>query len=184
MRLLGIILLSVLLICSCSREDSKIKDGLRSSISVEQVQNYKLKEYIIVETILDVNIKDSINKYLGDIRVNEELIKYDSLRLKPILFNIEECKEQKANTLYYLRSSYDDLIIDYKKMSDEIEQDIQEKQNKNKNNRIKIEKFKQVLETANSPIIYYKIKHIYNLGGMRKEEIVTLDFNYKYINFK
>lgn len=183
MKLLGTIIVSMLLICSCSTQDSKIKDGLRSSIPVERKQGYEFKEFTIIETILDVNIKDSINKYLGDIKVNEELIKYDSLRLKPILSNIEECEENRANTIYYLRSTYDGLIRDYNKMCDEILQDIQEKENMNKTYRIKIDKLKHLLETVNTPIVYYKIKHIYNLDGMRKEEIVTLDFNYKYINF-
>lgn len=171
-----------LLMFSCSSEDSKIKKALESSISVEFIQGYELLEHMLLETILDINIKDSITEYRSKLIANEFLIQSDSARLKPILTNMNDCKVQRASTLYYLRSTYDSLIRDYEKMHDDIMQEIKEKEEENKALDNKIKNLEGVLDSLTSPIAYYKIKHIYNLNGMRKEEIVTLDFNYNYIS--
>lgn len=170
-----------LLLCSCSSSDSKIKKSLENSISVDLVQGYELQEYMVLETILDINIKDSIAQYRSKLMTNEFMIHSDSVRLKPILANMNDCKRQRASTFYSLRSTYDRLIRDYEKMHDDIMQEIQEKEEDNKTLNSKIENLEAVLESLNSPIVYYKIKHIYDLNGMRKEEIVTLDSNYKFI---
>lgn len=176
------IVLALLFLCSCSSEDSKIKEALESSISVDLVQGYELQEYMVVETILDMNVKDSITQYRSKLISNEFLIQSDSTRLKPILANMEDCKKERARTFYSLRSTYDRLIRDYKKMHDDIMLKIQEKEEENKTLGSKIKKLEGVLESLTSPVVYYKVKHIYDLNGMRKEEIVTLDFNYNYIS--
>ena len=176
------IVLALLFLCSCSSEDSKIKEALESSISVDLVQGYELQEYMVVETILDMNVKDSITQYRSKLISNEFLIQSDSTRLKPILANMEDCKKERARTFYSLRSTYDRLIRDYKKMHDDNMQKIQEKEEENKTLGSKIKKLEGVLESLTSPVVYYKVKHIYDLNGMRKEEIVTLDFNYNYIS--
>ena len=175
------IVLVFILLCSCSSEDAKIKESLKGSIPIDVVNGYKLKEYSILETILDINIKDSITECWSRMSVNESLIQSDSARLKPILANMNDCKVQRANTFYYLRSTYDRLIRDYEEMHDDIILKIKEKEEENRNIKDKLKKLENVLETAISPIIYYKIKHVYDLDGMRKEEIVTLDFDYNFI---
>ena len=176
------IVLALLFLCSCSTEDSKIKEALESSISVDLVQGYELQEYMVLETILDMNVKDSITQYRSKLISNEFLIQSDSTRLKPILANMEDCKKERARTFYSLRSTYDRLIRDYEKMHDDIMLKIQEKEEENKILDSKIKKLESVLESLISPVVYYKVKHIYDLNGMRKEEIVTLDSNYKFIS--
>lgn len=175
-------LVFVLLLCSCSNQESKIKEALASSIPMELVKDYEFQEYMLLETILDMNVKDSITQYSSKIIANEFRIQSDSVRLKPILANMNDCKVQRANTFYHLRSTYDRLIRDYEKMRDDIVLEIQVKEDENKVLKCKIENLEGVLAALASPIAYYKVKHIYNLNGMRKEEIVTLDSNYKYIN--
>ena len=174
----------VLLLCACSSEDSKIKEALKSSISMDLVKSYDLQEYMVLETILDMNVKDSITQYRSKLISNEFLIQSDSTRLKPILTNMEDCKKERARTFYSLRSTYDRLIRDYEKMHDDIMLKIQEKEEENKTLNSKIKNLEGVLESLTTPIVYYKVKHIYDLNGMRKEEIVTLDSNYKFINLE
>lgn len=171
-----------LLLYSCSSEDSKIKKALESSISVDMVQAYELHEYMVLETILDMNVKDSIAQYRSKLMSNEFLIQSDSTRLKPVLANMEDCKKERSRTFYSLRSTYDRFIRDYEKMHDDIMLKIQEKEEENKTLDSKIRKLEGILESLTSPIVYYKVKHIYDLNGMRKEEIVTLDSNYKFIS--
>ena len=171
-----------LLLCSCSSSDSKIKKALESSISVDMVQTYELHEYMVIETILDMNVKDSIAQYRSKLISNEFLIQSDSTRLKPILANMEDCRKERSRTFYSLRPTYDRLIRDYEKMHDDIMLKIQEKEEENKTLDSKIKKLEGVLESLTSPVVYYKVKHIYDLNGMRKEEIVTLDSNYKFIS--
>ena len=177
-------LLSVLLFCSCSSQDSKIKEALENSIAEDLIKSYNFQEYMVLETILDINVKDSITQYKSEIITNEYRIHSDSARLKPILTNMEDCKLQKANTLYHLRSTYDILIRDYEIMHDNIMQEIQDKENENKMLKTKIKNLEDVLEALTSPIAFYKIKHIYYLNGIRKEDIVTLDSDYKFITLE
>lgn len=182
MRKFGTYIMSILFLYSCSNQDVKIKEALESSIPVDLIQSYDLKECMVIETILDINVKDSITQYRRELIENEIHIQSDSLRLKPILVNMDDCKKQRASTLYYLRSTYDGLIRDYEKMRDDIVQNIQEKEEENKVLKNNIERLENVLESLTSPIVYYKVKHIYDLNGLRKEEIATLDFNYKFIS--
>ena len=182
MRHFFVYILLIFSFSSCSRQESMIKESLKKSIPVDLANGYELKEYVILETILSENIKDSITGFWSRLSVNESLIHSDSVRLGPIVKNMNDCKVQRANTLYYLRSTYDGLIRDYEKMHDDIIIKIQEKEEENIVLKEKIKKLENVLElSANSPIVYYKVKHIYDLNGMRKEEIVTLDFDYNFI---
>lgn len=178
-QLFGVLSFLVCFLMSCSSTDREIKAGLKASIPSEYVKDYDLVEYQIQETILDVNLKDSITRYRAKIESNKDLIRMDSTRLLSILSNLEECKHSRATTLYYLRSTFTTLIRDYEKMQSEIEGEIGEKEEKNRAYKEIVEKYETAISNTPTPIIYYKIKHIYTLKGMRKEVNTVLDYKYQ-----
>ena len=169
------------MVCSCDTENSKIRRALRGSVNPALVAGYQLKEFEILETILDINLKDSITHYYADIETNKYFIRTDSVQLNSIMSNIEDCKLAKRQTLYHLRSTYDGLIRDYEKMKDEIENRIASRNKENEISTKKIQRYKTAMDNSESPIIYYKLKHIYEINGLRKEEIVILDNQYNFI---
>ena len=181
-KYIWILLLQLLFMVSCSSTDSDIKKGLRSSIHVEQQNDYKFLDFQILETVLDVNVKDSITHYRALVQNKKMHMVSDSIRLKSIQRNIDECKYNRASTLSYLRSSFTSIIRDYEKMKDEIETDIQSKTDEIEAYTKTIRRYEDVLQACSTPIIYYKIKHIYTLKGMRREETVTLDYKFNPIN--
>ena len=177
-----ILLLQLLFMVSCSSTDSEIKNGLRSSIPVEKQADYKFVDFQILETVLDVNIKDSITHYRMLVQNKKRHMASDSIRLKSIQRNIDECEYNRASTLSYLRSSFTSIIRDYEKMKAEIESDIQSKTDDINAYTKTITRYEDVLKSCSTPIVYYKIKHIYTLKGMRREETATLDYKFNPIN--
>ena len=181
-KYIWILLLQLLFMVSCSSTDSDIKKGLRSSIHVEQQTDYKFVDFQILETVLDVNVKDSITHYRALVQNKKMHMVSDSIRLKSIQSNIDECKYNRASTLSYLRSSFSSIIRDYEKMKADIDSDIQSKIEDIEVYSKTITRYEDALKACSTPIIYYKIKHIYTLKGMRREETVTLDYKFNPIN--
>ena len=172
----------LLFMVSCSSTDSDIKNGLRLSIPVDKQVDYKFVNFQILETVLDVNIKDSITHYRMLAQNKQRRMSSDSIRLKSIQRNIDECEYNRATTLSYLRSSFTSIIRDYEKMKADIEKDLHSGTDDIKAYSKIIEQYEDALQTCSTPIIYYKIKHIYTIKGMRREETATLDYKFKPIN--
>ena len=177
-KYISVFTLLLLLMVSCSSTDSDIKAGLKQSISVDNQTDYEFVDFQILETILDVNLKDSITHYRMLVQNKQRFISSDSIRLKSILSNIDECRYNQATTLSYLRSSFTSIIRDYEKMQAEIESDIQSKNDDIEVYKKLIKQYETAVEACPTPIIYYKIKHIYKLKGMRREETTTLDYKF------
>ena len=166
---------------SCSSEDIRIKKALKSSIPEDAVREYKLKDFAIVETILDANLRDSIIHQESRIATNEMFMKSDSTRLLSIQDNISQCKYQQATTLSWLRSSYNDIIRTYVKMENEIIEKLNARQAENNAYKETIRKYEEAISASDSPIIYYKIRHNYSLRGAIRDTILTLDSHYQLV---
>lgn len=168
----------IVLLAACSSESSKIKTALKQTIPAEMLKNYKLKEYRVQETILDVNLQDSISSLQSSIRSNEMLIQSDSLRLLEIQSGLESCKRAKSNTLYWLRSSYNSLISDYEDMESEVLDKINSKLKANAEANTKISEMEDAIKSSDSPIVFFKVRHIYTLRGLIRDTTITLNSNY------
>lgn len=108
-------LLFVITMTSCSNEEIRIKRALKLSIPEYLKAEYKYDSHILLETLLKSNLTDSIASIEQDIQYHKQIMKLDSIRLVDIKHNLHESREQKASTLYYLRSAYDDIIESLRK---------------------------------------------------------------------
>ena len=176
-------LLLVIGMISCSSESAKIKKALKSSIPIESVKKYKYKSHQIIETLLKSNVEDSISTYERLNKVAEMSINRKNLMRDSYLSNLDDCKREQRNTLYWLRSSYDGLIRDWQRMIDDVNEEIAEDSLRIKANNEKIAFFRQHLDNTTSPMICYVVRHNYQLAGAFHREDVTLDANYKLINY-
>lgn len=163
---------------SCNSEDRKIKKVLKE-YALEEGTKYKLSEYKIIETILKSNLEDSIVDGKISIEVDKTIMKSDSFLLRTYINQKEQCKTQQRNTLYYLKSSYDNIIDDWQGMIDEKEEDLNKTQDKLNGVNKKIENWESLIKNAETPIIYYVIKYKYILDGRYLEKKVLLTTKHK-----
>jgi hypothetical protein len=178
--LLKVVLIALISLCfvSCNSEDWKIKKALKE-YTLNEGSKYKLTEYRIMETILKSNLEDSISGSEVSIEVNKEMMSLDSLLLNKYIAEKENCIISQRNAIYYLKSSYDDLIEGYQEWIDETEEKIKEKQDKIDSINENISEWESLINEADSPVIYYVIKHHYILDEKHKEEIVLLTTEYE-----
>lgn len=176
-------MLLAIVIISCSSENHKIKKALKSSIPVESVKNYKYKSHQIIETLLKSSVEDSVSKYERSNMVTEMSIKSKKQMRDSYQRNLDDCRQEQMNTLYWLQSSYDRLIGDWQRMLKDVNEEIAQDSLKIKSNNKKIAFFRQHLDNTNSPIIFYVVRHDYQLAGVYYQENVTLDANYQLINY-
>lgn len=179
-RFIIIVLLSAFAF-SCTTENAKIKRALKGTIPVELQKGYKLKEYYIVETILDINIKDSISTLRSKQMTNEFLNKNDSTRLADLQSSLREARHGKATTLYLLRSSYDSIIRTYEEMIEETEEKINQRIEANAALGKTITRYENALSSTSSPIIYYRVRHNYSIDGAIRDTTITLSNDYQLI---
>lgn len=170
-----------IMMVGCNSENAKIKRALKSSIPVESVNNYKYKSHQIIETLLRGSVQDSISSYETSNRVTEMSIEHKNQMKDTYMENLEDCKRQKRNTLYWLRSSYDSIIRDWERMLGDVKEEIAEDSLKIAANNEKISFFRQHLENTDSPIVFYKVRHEYQLSGAYRREDVVLDANYQLV---
>ena len=165
-------------IVSCNTEDRKIKKALKEC-ALKDGSKYKLTEYRIIETILKSNLEDSIKSSEVSIEVEKEMMKMDSLMLNKYVAEREQCKIQQQNTLWHLSSSYNSIIKDWQKMIDEQEEELKEKEEKIDKIKENIKVWKSRIHKAETPIIYYVIKHQYILDEKHIEKNVLLTTEYE-----
>lgn len=171
----------LILIVSCSSENIKIKKALKATIPNEQLRDYKYKSHQILETLLSNNVEDSISSYETANTVKEMSIER-KLKLKDSYQeNLDDCRRKRQHTLSWLRGDYDSLIRDWQEMLEDVNEQIMEDSLEISSNNKKIAFFKQHLYNTNSPIIFYKILHEYQLNGAYHREEVMLDANYELI---
>lgn len=170
-----------ILLCSCNSEDRKIKNALRNSIEASEIHNYEYQSHLVLETLLSNNISDSISSVKLDNDSINRRISSDSIRLIELMDNIDDCKRQQANTLYFLRSHYSSIIRDYQEMVSDINMQIEEKQNRIAKNDSIIAFWEKYMSQSETPIVFYKVKHTYKINGMCKESVVLLDSKYNFI---
>ena len=169
-----------IILFSCNSEDRKIKNALRNSIEVFEIHNYEYQSYLVLETLLSNNISDSISSVKLDNDFLNRRISSDSIRLKGLMNSIDNCKRQKTNTLYFLKSHYNSIIRDYQEMISDINMQIEEKKNKIAKNDSIIAFWEKHISKSESPIVFYKVKHTYKINGLCKETVVLLDSEYQY----
>jgi hypothetical protein len=164
-------------IISCNSEDRQIKKALKEN-ALENGTKYKLTEYRIVETILKSNLEDSIKSNNVSIQVQKEMMKMDSVMLNKYIGNREQCKTQKQNTVWHLKSDYDRLIDDWQEMIDEQEEKLKDRQTEIIRIEDKINNWESLIVNTDSPVIYYVIKHQYILDEkhIEKNIILTTEF--------
>ncbi len=182
-RICSILLIAVtaLSFVCCSSEDAKIKKALKLTIPADRVKEYKYKSHQIIETQLKSSIEDSISTYESSNRVVEMYLQNKFQRKNTYQENLDDCRRQQRNTLSWLRSSYNGLIRDWQRMLDDINVEIAGDSLKIKENNEKIAFFRHHLENTNSPIIFYKVRHEYQLSGAYRREDVVLDSNFNLI---
>lgn len=117
----------VMSLVSCTSEDAKIKRALEASVSESLKREYKYDSHLLLETILKSNLTDSISAFKLDIGTARDMMRLDSVSLNNIRVNMADCRRQRTNTLYFLRSTYDDLIEDYKEMEESIIENLDER---------------------------------------------------------
>lgn len=179
--ILPLVMILTALLSSCSSEKAKIKRALKSTIPVESVKGYNYKSHQIIETLLSDSVKDSILSYESSNLVKEMSIKRKLQTKKSYQESLDDCREKRQNTLYWLRGSYDGLIRDWQKMLDDVNEKIAKDSLEISHNNEKIAFFQQNLEKTESPIIFYKVRHEYQLNGTYHREDVMLDANYELI---
>ena len=168
--------------CSCDSEDSKIKESLKSTVPAEMVENYEYRSHQIIETILDSNLKDSISS-LESLNITKEMLLEDKNKQKIFyLAKIDEMKHQQQTTLPWLRGDYSSIIRDWQRMLDDINREMKEDSLEMDSVNQRIEYFNNSLEGADSPIIFYKVKHEYMLSGAYHCDEVMLDSKYQIVN--
>lgn len=177
--------LSLLLILgSCSSEESKIKDSLKKSIPIENRNLYQFKSYTIVASLLKSSIEDSISNLEISNRVLQMKIDGENQLKESYVSNLKDCEYQKRNTLPWLRSSYDSLIQDWQEMIDKSVAQIHADSCIIAKNDKEIQSFRTYIEradSAKSPVIFFKMHHTYTLNGAMKREDVLLDFEYQIV---
>src|SRR5690606_9672591 len=112
-----LILLVSFCLTSCNTEERKIKKALKE-YALKNGTNYKLKDYLITETILKTNLEDSIKSRETSINAQKQLMKMDSSLLKKYVAEKKKNEIQKKHTRSYLVSTYNNLIRDWQKMID------------------------------------------------------------------
>lgn len=175
-----LVLLSII-IAGCNSENSRIKKALKTSISTEQVKNYKYKSHQILETLLRNNVLDSISLYESRNHMAEISIARKQQMKQIYKEKLDDCLRQQHNTLYWLRSSYNSIIRDWQRMLDEAQVGIDEDSLTIVTISKRIEFFRQHLKETKSPIVFYKVRHEYLLNGAYRSEDVILDSNYQLI---
>lgn len=181
MKRILLFLCIIVVLGSCSSEKSNIKRALKSSVPQELIKEYKFKEYTVLETILEMNLKDSIAAQESKIKVNELMMKSDSTRLLGYQAEIQSCKYQQATTLSWLRSSYNSIIRTYEDMANDVIEKLEEKSAENDECRRIIRKHEDAISSTDSPIIYYKVRHNYTIHGAIRDTVVTLDSKYQLV---
>lgn len=177
----SLILVSVI-IC-CNSESAQIKRSLKSSIPIESVKLYKYKSHQIIETLLKNNVEDSISTYEQVNNVIEMSIDYKKQICNYYQSNLDDCIRKQKDTFYWMRDSYDALIKDWQRMIDGVNEKIAEDSLKIKSNNNRIALYRQYLDNTATPIVFYVVKHNYLLDGTSCLEYITLDANYKLINY-
>lgn len=175
-----ILLLSIFMY-SCNSEDSKIKEALKSTIPTEVVKNYEYKSHQIVETILDSNIKDSISALESDNTVKIMLLEEKDKKKEYYLAQIAQMKHQQQTTLPWLRGDYRGLIRDWQRMLDDVNREMKQDSLVMDSLNKRIDYFNDCIEGADSPIIFYKVKHEYMLSGAYHCDEVVLDSKYQLV---
>jgi len=179
-----IIVIHVLLMgiaISCTSEDAKIKKTLKASVSKSLKGEYKYDSHLLLETILKSNLTDSISSFKIDINTTREMMLFDSLRLSNIRNNMKDCRRQRANTMYFFKSAYDDLIEDYEKLEEKIVEELEEKNSKIAEKEAKIAFWSKSMHETDSPIVFYKVKHTYKIRGMYRDTVVLLNSKYEIV---
>lgn len=165
---------------SCNTEDRKIKKALKE-YALKNGSKYKLTEYRIIETIMKSNLEDSIKKYEVAIEVEKEMMTMDSLMLNKYIAEREQCKKQQRSTVWHLSSSYNSIINDWQRMIDEQEEKLKEKQKNISNFKVDVNFWKLLVHKAETPIVFYIIKHNFVLDEKHIESNVFLTTEYEVI---
>ncbi len=173
--------LIVVLCASCTSEETKLKKALIASIPESVKSEYQYDSHVLLETLLKSNLTDSISSLRAEIITNETLIEMDSTRLAEILSSIDECEALRANTMYFLRSSYDQIIDDYEDMAADIIEKIEDYQSCISSCESKIEYLSNAMYETDSPIVFYKVKHTYKMRGMYRDTIVYINSKYEIV---
>lgn len=173
----------VLLFAACTSENGKIKTALKSHFSTQQSVNYHYVDHSLVETILNINLLDSIADIKSQIDQVSMKIKPDSTYLLSIQDNIKDCKAKKAGTLYYLRHLYDDLIEDLREREEEIQDSISKNITSRDSLKERMKFYESYITSSDVSIVFYVVKHTYELNGTLKEDVILIDNNYNVINF-
>lgn len=183
--LLNVVLFLFISYCfvSCNAEDRKIKKTLKE-YALKNGSKYKLTEYRIIETIMKSNLEDSIKKYEVAIEVEKEMMTMDSLMLNKYIAEREQCKKQQRNTVWHLSSSYNSIINDWQRMIDEQEDKLKEKQKNINNFKVDVNFWKLLVHKAETPIVFYIIKHNFVLDEKHIESNVFLTTEYEVIKYQ
>lgn len=176
-----IILMLTIFLLSCNSEDSKIKEALKSAIPTEMVKNYEYKSHQIVETILDSNIKDSISALESANTVKIMLLEEKDKKKEYYLAQIAQMKRQQQTTLPWLRGDYRGIIRDWQRMLDDVNREMKQDSLVMDSLNKRIDYFNGCIEGADSPIIFYKVKHEYMLSGAYHCDEVVLDSRYQLV---
>lgn len=166
---------------SCSSDSRAIKKSLKQSVTLSEKQKYRFESYTITETILDVNVKDSISEINTSIYVENKMLKLDSAELQGYQYQKKDCLYKKNQSPYYMRSLYDNLIDDWQDMIDDTEIKISERLLLIDSMKSKIKTYNKCLLDNDGPIIMYKITHNYYINGAEKQDIVMLNSKYELI---
>ncbi len=176
-----LLLLLIPLCFACTSEEKSIRKSLQSSIIESDKNNYQYVSHVLLETLLKSNITDTISSLKAEIFTNESLMQMDSARLSEIQSNIDECKALRANTMFFLRSTYDGIISDYNKMKVDIEENINNRLNIIALCEEKVDFLSKAMYEAESPIVFYKVKHSYKMRGAYKDTIVFMNDKYEIV---
>ena len=169
------------LLASCTSEETKLKKALIASIPESVKSEYQYESHVLLETLLKSNITDSISSLRAEIITNETLMEMDSTRLVDIQNSIDECEALRANTMYFLRSSYDQIIDDYEDMAADVIEKIEGHQSSIGLCESKIEYLSNAMYETESPIVFYKVKHTYRMRGMYRDTIVYINSKYEIV---
>lgn len=158
-----------------------IKEALKSAIPAEMVNNYEYKSHQIVETILDSNIKDSISSLESASTVRIMLLEEKDQEREYYLAQIDQMKHQQQTTLPWLRSDYKGLIRDWQRMLDDVNREMKQDSLVMDSLNKRIDYFNSCIEGTDSPIIFYKVKHVYTLSGAYHCDEIVLDSKYQLV---
>ena len=164
---------------SCTSEDAKIKKSLKESVCESMKSGYKYESHLLLETILKSNLTDSISSLNLEIKTIRDFMHLDSLRLSND--NMADCKRQRAKTLYFLRSTYDELVKDYEKMEKDLIEKLDENNSEILGKESKMAFWSQSMSETNSPIVFYKVKHMFKIHGISRDTVVLLNSKYEIV---